>query len=238
MNRYIGTLLIGICFFLGLNGTYGQRIDLDEKVELQLEEVTLVEAFAIIEEKAGLSIAYNSQFLQHDRHDSWVFNNQSWNEILDILLSTQGLSYQVKENRILIFQVEEPQLLTNRVPVEQTTDQQVNRSIDTVYLIIGNSFLSSIDKENKRVKIKVSSDLHDEILLEAPLGEKKIAIPIRKIYEDLEIPFSQLLTDFGNLSVSAEMIEYNHQALKQEAMKKHWKDILLIEKKEVNDKEE
>lgn len=94
--------IIVFLFFIYLSNAVVAQ-DKDQKITIQRENISLKEAFAIIERQTEYSIAYEQSMLDLGRTLSLSLKNASMDKALKLILKETGHTYRIKGYHVLIY---------------------------------------------------------------------------------------------------------------------------------------
>ncbi len=109
MNPIIKNQSLRITFFIFslflLSGITAQNTD--KKITIQRKSISLKDAFALIEQQTGYSIAYEHSTLELNKSISLSLNDASLDKALSQILTGTGHTYKIKGYHIIILQSKE-----------------------------------------------------------------------------------------------------------------------------------
>ncbi len=103
MRPYLSPVffILIILLFIGKH-SYSQQLNLDQKVNINLEDASLEEALDVISEIGGIHFSYNPQILPDDVKINIKSNNQELKIIIEELCSQSGLSFEILEKQVIL----------------------------------------------------------------------------------------------------------------------------------------
>lgn len=101
-------LTAALLIFLGsFNICFAQNEVFDQEVTIVFEDLSLKESLEKLEEKTGITTAYNENELESEKI-TITFEKELLNDVLDALLAKDNLSYKLIGNTVTIYRAETP----------------------------------------------------------------------------------------------------------------------------------
>ena len=99
LSRLIAILIILLSFS---NITFSQKLSLDKKVSVQIEDATLEMAIDLISDIGGIHFSYNPQILPDDIKINIKSKRQPLKNIIEELCYQSGLTYEIVEQQVIL----------------------------------------------------------------------------------------------------------------------------------------
>lgn len=103
MRPYLSRLIVILIILLSFsNTTFSQKLSLDKKVNIHLQDASLQEAIDKIGDIGGIHFSYNPQILGEDVEINIKSKRQSVRNIIEELCTQSGLSYEIVELQVIL----------------------------------------------------------------------------------------------------------------------------------------
>ena len=103
MRPYLSRLIAPLILLLSFsNITFSQKLNLDKKVNIHLEEVSLEEALDVISDIGEIHFSYNPQVLPDDVKIDIKSKNKPVGRVIDDLCAQSGLTYEIVEQQVIL----------------------------------------------------------------------------------------------------------------------------------------
>ncbi len=135
------TLLL---FLLTTVQVFGTAYSQGTKLSLNLQNATTVQIFDKIENQSNFKFLYNNDLLENKNHENVLFDNQTVEQILDVVLNGSGSKYSVLENNLIVISPDENQ--TQQGTITGTiTDQRGEPLIGASVVVKGTTIGTVVD---------------------------------------------------------------------------------------------
>lgn len=118
-------LFLFMLFFLPIQGVYASSLQV-KNVSIQMKDVSLSKVLDAVEKQSGYSFLVRNNDVNLNDKVSLNVRNESVEEILNTLLESKGLTYEIKGKRITIYR---PQKVQERTATSAQQQKKVNGTV-------------------------------------------------------------------------------------------------------------
>jgi len=103
MRPYLSPVFVILIILLSISNTsFSQQLNLDQKVNINLEDAPLEEAIVVISEIGGIHFSYNPQILPDGVKINIKLKNKELKKIIEELCAQSGLSFEIVEQQVIL----------------------------------------------------------------------------------------------------------------------------------------
>ena len=107
MRLYLSRLIVVLIILLSFSTTtFSQKLSLDKKVNIHIEDASLEEALDVIGEIGDIHFSYNPQILPDEIKINIKSKKRSLGSIIEELCSQSGLTYEIVEQQVILKRVD------------------------------------------------------------------------------------------------------------------------------------
>lgn len=183
--------LIAILLFLLNVRLSGQEEVLYQPESLEFSNISVDSALQIIENKTGLHLTFNSDFLRTKEKVNAHFQNVPLCIILDSLFSNPRLNYQIIESQLVVYEqaslsnILEPDSIAKPKKYfsfgGEIRDLETEETLPFASISMQNSLLGTISNEDGIFSLQLwNYDINDSVLI-SYLGYSALKIPLKNI---------------------------------------------------------
>ncbi|MEM8568770.1 MAG: prolyl oligopeptidase family serine peptidase [Bacteroidota bacterium] len=197
-----------------------QETELLQKIDFEVNNITLSEAFKILERQTNISFAYNARELT-DKTYSWQFKKTAVNQILNEITSEAGLRYTFIGAIIVIKKASTAQNQRSTIQLEGVVrDEETGDPMSFAHLRIEGTARGTAANVEGKFRIVIPEDYEDSVLVITVIGYEEERLRITESTNSVVVNMKPVAQQLDEVVVSAKKEKFKVVDLLKEVIAK------------------
>ncbi|AHW58951.1 TonB-linked outer membrane protein, SusC/RagA family [Draconibacterium orientale] len=130
----------------------------NSRISLNLVDVSIKEALLEIENQNQYYFLYNNNLMDVERKVNLNIQNQSINEVVELLFEGQNVDYTIKDQLVILFPVDDSEIKSDRILVEGKVVDRLGQALPGVAVVIRGTILGTVTDAEGNFQLNIAEE--------------------------------------------------------------------------------